>query len=161
MPSVKHILRAALLVGTLDISAAFIQVYLQSGHSPFKPVLYFVASGLLGKTSPLSVGATMAAGLLIHYLIATTFTVIFFLLVAHRPFAREHRLLTGIAFGIFVWVVMNLLVLPLTNTRPFVFNLSKNALSMGILIVCIGIPLALLTNRRTATTPAMATATTS
>jgi uncharacterized membrane protein YagU involved in acid resistance len=149
MTSFKTVLKAALLVGTLDICAAFIQVYAQSGTSPFKPVLHFVASGLFDKNAGLNEGETMAAGLLIHYLIATAFTVFFFLFVARFSFAKTHRLLTGTLYGAFIWAVMNLLVLPLTKTRPFVFHPSKNALAMGILIVCIGIPLAFLANRKT------------
>lgn len=151
-PSAKKILFAVLLVGTLDISAAFIQVYLQSGKSPFKPVLKFIAAGLFGKDSGLSEDATLLAGLLIHYFIAAAFTVFFLLVVARLSFAKTHRLLTGILYGAFIWAVMNLLVLPLTKIRPFVFNPSKNALAMGILIVCIGIPLAFLANTKQKTT---------
>ena len=107
MPSAKTIFKAALLVGTLDISAAFIQVYLQTGNSSFSPVLHFIAAGLFGKNSTLSEGATLIAGLLIHYCIATAFTVFFFLVVARLRFAQMHRLLTGILYGVVVWVVMN------------------------------------------------------
>lgn len=158
MPSAKTILKAALLVGTLDISAAFIQVAIQTGKSSFSPVLHFIAVGLFGKDSGLSEGATLAAGLLIHYCIATAFTVFFFLVVAKFSFAKTHRLLTGILYGAFIWVVMNPLVLPLLKIRPFVFNPSKNALAMGILIVCIGIPLAFLANPKPAVNYATANA---
>jgi len=148
MASLKTIFKAALIVGTLDICAAFIQVYAQSGKPPFKPVLNFIAAGLFGKNSGLSEGATITAGLLIHYFVATAFTFFFFLVVDRLSFAKSHRLLTGIAYGAFIWAVMNLFVLPTTKTRPFVFNLSKNALAMGILIVCIGIPLAFLAHQK-------------
>ncbi len=141
-----NIFKAALIVGTLDICAAFIQVYFQTGKSSFMPVLRFIAAGLFGKNAGLSEGATATAGLAIHYFIAAAFTVFFFLVVARLSIAKEQRLLTGILYGAFIWAVMNLFVLPLTKTRPFVFNLSKNALAMGILIVCIGIPLAYMAN---------------
>src|SRR5947209_5081663 len=104
MAPLKNILKAALLVSTLDICAAFIQVAIQTGKSPFKPVLGFVASGLLGKNTGMNESLTMVAGLLIHYLIATTFTFFFFLVVAKFSFARNHRLLTGIVYGAFIWM---------------------------------------------------------
>lgn len=144
MPAAKTIAKAALLVGTLDICAACLQVYLRNGKAPFKPVLTFVASGLLGKQAFSGGEEMMLAGLLIHYCVATAFTLFFFFTVARTPFARNQKLLTGILYGAFVWAVMNLLVLPLTAAPRLTLNLSNAAQAMGILILCVGLPLALL-----------------
>lgn len=145
MAAFKIIAKAALLVGTLDIPAASLQFYLQTGKSPFKPILLFIASGLFGKNSGLPEEILMTAGLLLYYCITTAFTLFFFLAIGRFTIANKQPLLVGIFYGVFVWAVMNLLVLPITNTRPFVFDAGKNAITMGILIVCIGIPLALIT----------------
>lgn len=148
MPSAKTVLATALFVGTLDLSAAMIQYYSRTGILPFRPVLYFVASGLLGKSAFSSGDVMLLAGLLIHYCIATAFTVLFFLLVAQRPFARQHRLLTGILYGALVWIIMNLVVLPVTAARPLPKTFASVTTGMGILIICIGLPLALVANTR-------------
>lgn len=153
MASIKTILKAALIVGTLDITAACTQVYLRTGKPSVKPVLLFVASGLLGKSAYTNGDIMMLVGLLIHYCVATAFTFFFFLVVAKRPFAKQQRLLTGILYGAFVWVVMNLLVLPLTAAPPLQRTFSSVAIGAGILIVCIGIPLAFLANRKNVETP--------
>ena len=71
MPSFKTILKAALIVGTLDILAACAQFYFKTGKTPFKPVLTFVASGLLGKEAFTQGDSMVLVGLVIHYCIAT------------------------------------------------------------------------------------------
>lgn len=150
MPSARTILATALFVGTLDLSAALIQYYSRTGKDPFRPVLCFVASGLLGKSAYRSGDIVLLAGLLIHYCVAATFTALFFLLVAQQPFARQHRLLTGILYGALVWMIMNLVVLPLSAAQPLPKTVSSVAIGMGILILCIGLPLALVANQKPA-----------
>ena len=145
----KTILKAALTVGTLDICAAFIQVYLKTGKESVSLVLLYIGRAVLGKTNTLSDGALMAIGLLMHYIIAASFTVAFFLTVAKTRFAKQQRLLTGILYGLFIWTVMNLAVLPVTGTRKFPDfskELSNQAIAAGILIICIGVPLAFIAN---------------
>lgn len=148
MPSTKTIFKAALLVGTLDICAALAQFYLNTGKLPFKPVLTFVASGLLGKDAFTNGDGMMLVGLLIHYLVATAFTVFFFLTIAKMEFAKQHPLLTGIVYGAFVWVVMNLVVLPITNANRLTKEFWNVTIGILILICCIGIPLSFMAARR-------------
>ena len=147
MPSFKTILKAALIVGTLDILAACAQFYFKTGKTPFKPVLTFVASGLLGKEAFTQGDSMMLVGLLLHYCIAAAFTLFFFFTVARLRFAREQTLLTGILYGAFVWVVMNLLILPFTNTARLSKDFWNVTIGILILICCIGIPLAYLASR--------------
>jgi hypothetical protein len=141
---IKTIFQSALIVGTLDIIAAFAQYAIKSGKAPFKPVLTFVASGLFGKQAFTTGDGIMAAGLLIHYCVAAAFTVIFFLVLAKTQFAKRQKLVTGILYGAFVWVVMNLLVLPITNAPKLQPDFWSSATGMLILIVCIGLPLSFL-----------------
>jgi len=48
---------------------------------------------------------------------------------------------TAIVYGIFIYVVMNLLVLPLTKIPAITFHLDKALMATAILIVAIGLPL--------------------
>ena len=144
MSSSKTIAKAALLVGTLDIAAALLHYFIKTGKTPFKPVLTFVASGLLGKAAFTNGDGMMLVGLFIHYCIATAFTIFFFLTFAKTQFAEEQKLLTGILYGGFIWVVMNLLVLPVTKAPKLPKDFLVVSIGMMIVIDCIGIPLACL-----------------
>ena len=72
----KIVLLSGLLVGTLDICSAFIDYYIATGKNPFG-ILTFVASGVLGKTIFPGNAGTMLLGLLFHYIIAFSFTLLF------------------------------------------------------------------------------------
>lgn len=143
----RQILPIGLIAGTMDISAAFIQAYMVSGVSPLR-VLRFVASGVFG-TSALTGGTGTALwGLLFHYLIAMSWAALFFLLYPSIRKVSTNWILNGVVYGVVVWLLMNLIVVPLSNTPPRVipWNL-QTFISMGIIIVCIGLPIALLVKR--------------
>jgi hypothetical protein len=143
MSTPKRLLFAGFIVGTLDIIAACTQYYLKTGKGP-EGVLKFVASGLFGKDAFTDGKSMIVAGLVIHFLIAMTFTFIFFLLVKNIGLLRENRLVTGLLYGACVWVVMNKLVLPLTKAPALKHDTSASLQAMAILIVCVGLPLAFL-----------------
>ena len=145
MPKLDYekILWLCLLVGLLDITAACLQFYFKTGKVPV-PVLKFIANGLFGKRA-LSGGSEMIlAGLIIHFLIAMTFTFVFFILISKVSLLRKNRLLTGLLYGTFVWFVMNILVWPITKLPHRNPNLENDLAAIVILIVCIGLPLAFL-----------------
>jgi hypothetical protein len=62
-------------------------------------------------------------------------------------FLSQHPATTGLIFGIFVWFVMNLVILPLSNIPPLPFRLIPAAIGMGILILAIGMPVSFLASR--------------
>jgi len=137
----KPILRAGLIVGTLDILAACLHYYLKTHNNPVA-VLYYVASGVFGDDA-YSGGSQMALwGLLFHYIIAFAFTVLFFLLFRSSTFIRHLGILFSVIYGAFMWSVTQFIVIPLSNISSLApLNFPNVALSIGILIVCISIPL--------------------
>jgi hypothetical protein len=139
----KKSIRAGLIVGTLDITAACIQYYLKTGKGP-AGVLKFVASGIFGKTAFTDGLAMPVLGLLFHFIAAFSFTFFFFWLTNKTPALLKIIVLTGIFYGIFIWTVMNMIVLPLSNTPTIPFILMNALIAASILIICIGIPLAFL-----------------
>lgn len=142
----KTILFAGLLVGSLDIISAFVDYYIQSGKGP-EGVLKFVASGMFG-ASAFSGGAMIIfLGLLFHYIIAFCFTLFFFWLYPRLPLLRKNIILTAVVYGLFVWLVMNLIVVPLSNVPKTPFPLFKIVKGMLILICMIGLPLAIIMKR--------------
>ena len=143
---IKTILITGLIAGTLDILAASTNAYLRSGISPIR-VLQFVASGLFG-TEAFSGGLTMAfSGLIIHYMIALSWTLLFFLIYPKLSFLSKNKIVTGILYGIFVWLAMNFVVLPLTAVPKSPFNATQAIVGTVILIFMIGLPISILANR--------------
>ena len=67
----------------------------------------------------------------------------FFLLYPKVKLLPGNSFITAIFYGIFVWAVMNLLVLPLTKLDPITFDIKKASVAALILIFCIGLPITL------------------
>lgn len=147
--SKTKIIKAWLLVGSLDIIAACTQYYIKTGKSPAN-VLKYVASGVFGKDA--SAGGTMMSiyGLFFHFINAFLFTLFFFWVVSKFRFASANRILTGIGYGAFMWAVMRFLVLPLSNVQLIPLTLSGSLIAVAILIVCIGLPLSFIANSKSA-----------
>ncbi len=160
------ILIAGLTAGVLDITAACIQYYSRTGKGPGN-VLRFVASGVFGREA-LSGGSTMAAwGLLFHFTAAFGATLFFFWLYPKLKLMAKNKPITGLTYGLFVWAIMNLIVVPLSNVpsgsklwaivsgpegnRHPVFQLpadpTQMIIGMIIIMFCIGLPISLILSR--------------
>lgn len=142
------VIKAGLLVGTLDILAALIQQYIKTGKSPVG-VLKFIASGIFGQTAFTSGPMMIVVGLVLHFIIAMLFTLFFFWLTTKLPLLLKYKILTGIVYGIFIWCVMHFIIVPLSNTPPIPYTLKGNIIAISILICCIGLPLAFMAGRAT------------
>lgn len=138
---VKAILITGLVAGTLDIVAAFVNVYISSGTSA-TIVLQYIASVFLGKEAYSMGFASALLGLIIHYVIAYGWTSLFFLLYPRLKFLSGNKVAIGLLYGVFVWLVMNLVVLRLIGLGNGSFDLLQAAIGCGILMFCIGIPIA-------------------
>src|SRR5574339_344563 len=123
--AIKIIFKAGILAGILDAAAASIQYMINShGKSP-AAVWKYVASGFFGKTAFRGGGKMVAAGLGFHFFNAIMFSAFFFFLYSSIKWISNHIAVAGLLYGIFVWCVMNLVVVPLSNVPPYIFNFSK------------------------------------
>jgi hypothetical protein len=143
--AVLPILGVGLLVGTLDILTAFADYYIATGKNPLI-IFKFIASGLLGTDALTGGSGIILLGLVCHYFIALTFTILFFVLFLKTNILPKNKFVTGIIYGTFIWAVMNFVVLPLSNTPKAPFNLFNAVKALLILIVVIGLPLSFLAN---------------
>jgi uncharacterized membrane protein YagU involved in acid resistance len=139
---------SGLIAGTLDILAALTIYDLILHKTTSIKILQSIASGIFKKEAYAG-GAQMALyGLLLHYFIALTFAWFYFTIYPYFSFLKKNALLSGIVYGIFVWIVMNLVVLPtvfpVLPEKHLDFPL---LLSILILICCIGIPIAFITRK--------------
>ncbi|MGI8951823.1 MAG: hypothetical protein ACR2FN_09600 [Chitinophagaceae bacterium] len=138
---ISVILWTGLLVGTLDISAAIINYTLSYQKNPVR-VFQFIASGVFGKEAFSGNSSMIFYGIIFHYLIAFTFTIFFFFIYPKINFLLKNIVITSIIYGVFIWIIMNLVIVPISNTPKFPFNLFHAIINMIILIAAIGLPLA-------------------
>ncbi len=144
----KTILLAGLLVGSLDILAAMTNFYIQTGKDPII-VPRYIASAVFGRKAAYDEanGLMPVWGLVFHFIIAYGWSTLFFLLYQRLKFMSANRLLTGIVYGVFIWVMMNRVVIPLTKlgSSPIVWK--QAFIAIGILIVAISMPLSFIAYR--------------
>lgn len=146
MPRVKipimPLVITGFVAGTLDGLAAAITYYLSTEKDPLN-VYRFVASGVFG-TDALSGGVPMAIwGVIFHYVIAAGWTILFFLLSSRISFLLKNWIVSGILYAVFVWIVMNMVIVPLSLV-PVKQGLKEwHDILKGatILILCIGLPI--------------------
>jgi hypothetical protein len=148
-PSVRQaIVTGWVLCGVLDISAACLQSWLQNGATPAM-VLKGVASALWGRAA-LDGGVGMAAiGLLMHFTVALTATLVFYAFSRRVAFLRSAPLLiVGPLYGVVVFCAMNYGTLPLLSwLRGFYLGTPPRwPGSMGlpqfvIHMICVGLPI--------------------
>jgi hypothetical protein len=140
---IKPILIIGLIAGTLDIIAALI---LAKGN--FMGMGQFIASGALGRDVAFGGGIwTCLLGYFFHYLIATTWATIFFLLYPKMKLLQKNKFVVGLLYGVAVWIIMNRVVLPLSQIPQRPFNLNGMLIGMSVLMVMIGLPVSILTHR--------------
>jgi hypothetical protein len=126
-----------LVAGTFDLILAFISY---GARMP-----YGIAGGLIGPRNAFQGGVpTYILGLFLHYFIAISAAAIYYAVSRKLEFLREHPYVCGIYYGIAIFLVMNLVVLPLSAIHargPF----SLHGLIHGLLahMILIGLPIAL------------------
>jgi hypothetical protein len=132
-----------LIAGTLDaLAATFI---LGKGH--WAGVFKFVASALYGKDA-FTGGTTIAIqGLIMHYIIALSFTLIYFFSYPYVNFLHKNVALNAVIYGIFVFLIMNFCVVPLSKIGWRGFQPVPALVNLIILIFCIALPITYIASK--------------
>lgn len=144
---------AGLVAGALDITGACISAYIKSDGvtTPMK-VLRYVGSGAVDPKTFASPALLSLFGLLVHFFIAISFAFLFFFLAKQLPSLVKYPIPIGILYGIFVWATMRFIILvnlsrhkqkPIETEEDF----RNAAIAAGIIVICVGIPIALLAKR--------------
>ena len=143
----KIIVKAGLTAGTLDAMAAVANYLIAtSGKSPVK-VFQFIASGVFGAEA-FAGGLPMAlVGVFFHYAIASSWTAVFFFTYPRAKVFSKNLYATGTLYGLVIWLVMNLIVLPLSNVPQMQLTFVNSLLGVAILMACVGIPVSLIIGR--------------
>lgn len=140
------ILLTTLVAGTLDIAAALTRFVIKTGKDPLT-VLRYIASAIYGPAALSGKNPwTPAAGLFLHYFIVLLFTILFFLIRNQFHMSRWQAVIAGVVYGLVVWSIMNLLVVPLSLAPAIPITFEGAVTEMLILVFCIGIPISMMAN---------------
>lgn len=144
----KTILYSGLLAGTLDILAAIFVYSVILHQTTAEKILQSIASGIFKQHAYTGGTQMVFYGLLLHYFIAFAFAYFYYKIYPHVPILKKNIVISGIVYGIFVWIVMNLIVLPIVFPKlpSKEFDLPL-IISVLILIFCIGLPIAFVTKK--------------
>ena len=138
---------AGLLAGTLDITAALIE----SGLAGKGPLHLFqgIAGGLLGMSTFQGGLSTAVLGAFFHYLIATTAAAVFYLASRRWKSLVKHPILSGLLYGVAVYIFMYYMVLPLSayHTRVALPQMSHLIRDVAVHMFMVGLPISLMVRK--------------
>lgn len=145
----KTLFVTALIAAILDLSGAIVNYMIShEGNFP-KKILEYIAGGIYGGSAlDGSVGMNIT-GAVLHFIIASIWTVLFFILYPKIKFFHRSIWINAVVYGFIVWSVMNLIVLPLSAWKaPIVpFKLDTAIRAAIILMICIALPIAISAKR--------------
>jgi hypothetical protein len=141
------VLWIGLVAGTLDISENII--FNAFRHITPYMIFQYISSGLIDGHSFSMGAASVVLGVGIHYTIAMTWTVIFYLLSRKILILTRHAAISGIIYGGVVYIIMNFVVLPLTRAPHARAAMTVASRVSGVLalLFCIGLTISLLVKK--------------
>jgi len=139
------ILLGGVIAATIDIGAACVM----SGRSPGF-ILQVIAGGLLGKATFDGGVATMLLGAILQEAMGLLIAMIYVLLAKSIPVLLRRWIISGLAYGVVIFFVMNYVVVPLSawKSTPH-FTSAKFAANMAAMLL-FGLIVAFFSRRITA-----------
>jgi uncharacterized membrane protein YagU involved in acid resistance len=144
--ALRTILWSGLIAGLLDSLAGVIVYYIWFDLNPLQ-VLQFIASGIYGPTAINGGVFYIIIGLFFHFVIAYTVAIIYFYAFPKIKLLSQYKVVSGLVFGIGIWVVMNLLILPYTNIPKSPFDAGLAIVGIIWHMVLVGLPIAIITSK--------------
>lgn len=142
----RSISLTALLTAILYITAAAVQNHIQNETGP-ESIFKVIASGIFGKEAINGGNLMLIWGIVIHFMITFLFTAFLFLVQPKIAAWIKNKFIIAILYGLFVWAVMNLAVVPLSITNKLPSDPKEMSIAALILICTIGSPVALIAHR--------------
>ena len=140
------IIWGGLIAGALDIAAAFINAGTRGVH-PLR-ILQGIAFGLLGARAFRGGLATAAVGLACHFAITFGAAAAYWAVSRVMPMLVKKAVVCGLLYGIVVYGITNYVIVPLSKIGRVLPNSpAQILLGLVILMVCVGLPIALMARR--------------
>lgn len=146
---VLPIVLGGLIAGALDIGYAFAHYY-TAYQVPPERILHAVAAGAIGPEAARAGGwGTAALGLGLHFLLTTIMAAFFVAWARMAPDLNKWPLLSGPSYGLALFAVMQMVVLPLSATAGADGHPQGQFLIGGLLVHAfgVGLPIAWLAKR--------------
>jgi len=145
-----RVLRAALAVFVLDGLYVVLVFVLILRRTTFERMFQGIASAVQGPSAFSGGWPAVAFGLVLHFSVALGWSLVWLFAYERSELLRRatssvpRAALVGAAYGLFVWLAMHFLVLPLTHAKPgALFTFSSILVAIAHLLV-VGPPIVLL-----------------
>lgn len=137
-----------MMIGTADLIIYHWFVTSVLGGYPLISVFQYIASGALGESAFAGGIATALLGVLFHFLISIVITGVFILSADRIPLLRHYAIVGSLLYGLGVFIVMNMIVIPLSATPPIPAPTTPQ-LIMNLMdhVLVVGLPLGILISR--------------
>ena len=144
----RPIALGGLIIGTADVIIYHWFVSGILGGYPLMTVYQYIASGALGESAFAGGIATALLGVLFHFIISFVVAGVFILSANRISLLRRNPIVGSLLYGFGVFIVMNMLVIPLSAAPPLPVPTTPQ-LIVNILdhILVIGLPLGILVQR--------------
>lgn len=139
----KPIFWAGLTCGILDGLAVSIFFYAWLKLSPGQ-VMQFIASGIYGPAAFAGGTPMVWAGIAIHFFISFVLAAIYFYAYPKLSLLHTSPVLSGLLYGLGIWLIMNLLVIPASNIQRGPFDPAAALISIVWHMLFVGLPIALI-----------------
>jgi hypothetical protein len=145
-------LRSIVLGGlTIGIADAIVYHWIVSSvinGYPLISVYQYMASGALGSAAFDGGVPTALLGLFFHFVVSLVVAGVFILSADRIPLLHRHAILGSLVYGFGVFIVMNMIVMPLTAAPPLPAP-TLPQLIVNILdhVLVVGLPLGILARR--------------
>lgn len=137
----KTVLLTGLFVGTTDLVSAFLTQWVQTGKFAGK-MFNYMAGAVLGLETSMAGGNGIAfLGLFFHYFIAMAFTLFFFIIFPKIKFLSYNKWLIGMLYAVFVNLVVEQIILPMTRLPRWSFTLTNAYIGWVVFGIVFGIPI--------------------
>jgi uncharacterized membrane protein YagU involved in acid resistance len=142
----RLVLLGGLVAGASDIVYACVFWAIKRGVAPQR-ILQRVASGVLGEASLTGGWATAALGLALHFFIAISMAVAFYLVARRWAALWQRPVVFGALYGLLLYCIMNYVVVPLSAARPGSSDALWIGMSIAVHMLLVGLPCALFARR--------------
>jgi hypothetical protein len=143
------ILLGGIIAGALDIAYACIHYGIVYGVPPMR-IFQSVAAGAIGPEAARGgAWATASLGLGLHFLLTTIMAAFFVAWTRMVPDLNKWPLLSGATYGLAIFAIMQIVVLPMSATEGAGDGPNGQFLLGGLLIHAfgVGVPIALIAKR--------------
>lgn len=144
---IRAVLIASSIAGILDLTSAYIDVYIRTGKFASN-MFQYIAGGLLGLDTSMKGGSEVQMlGLFIHFFLAFTYTLIFFVAHPRLQLGRYNKYVIGFVYGFLVGMFMTFVILPMTRLPHHPLDWAWALKGWLILAFMLGIPVAYRANK--------------